>query len=83
MTLFDFLSMKKDVNVASKSNKQKNCVEKLVLKVNDENSRIRILDPDPVIFVIDLQDDSKKLIFKHNFFYLLLLEATFTSFFKD
>ncbi len=25
--------------------------------------RIRILDPDPAIFVIDLQDASKKLIF--------------------
>jgi|688.fasta_scaffold37950_10 hypothetical protein len=44
--------------------------------------RIRILDPDPVIFVIDLQNDSKKLIFKHNFFYLLLLEATFRHFSK-
>jgi hypothetical protein len=42
--------------------------------------RIRILDPG--IFVIDLQDDSKKLIFKHNFFYLLLLEATFRHFSK-
>jgi hypothetical protein len=30
MTLFDFLSLKNDVNVASKSNKQKNCVKKLV-----------------------------------------------------
>jgi hypothetical protein len=40
-------------------------------------------DPDPDIFVIDLQDASKKLIFKHNFFCLLLFEATFTSFFKD
>jgi hypothetical protein len=38
VTLFDFLSLKNDVNVASKSNKQ---------KVNDENSRIRIQDPDP------------------------------------
>jgi hypothetical protein len=28
-TLFDFLSLKNDVNVASKSNKQKNCVKKL------------------------------------------------------
>ncbi len=44
--------------------------------------RIRILDPDPVIFVIDLQNDSKKLIFKHNFFYLLLPEATFRHFSK-
>ncbi len=40
-------------------------------------------DPDPAIFVIDLQDASKKLIFELNFFCLLLFEATFTSFFKD
>jgi hypothetical protein len=37
---------------------------------------------DPAIFLTDLQDASKKLIFKHNFFCLLLFEATFTSFFK-
>ncbi len=46
VTLFDYLSLKNDVNVPSKSNKQKNCVQKLdfagILKVNDENSRIRI-----------------------------------------
>jgi hypothetical protein len=41
------------------------------------------MDPDPAIFVIDLQDVSKKQIFEHNFFGLLILEATFTSFFKD
>jgi hypothetical protein len=46
-------------------------------------SWIRILDPDPAIFVIDLQDISKKQIFEHNFLCLLLFEATFTSFFKD
>jgi hypothetical protein len=40
-------------------------------------------DPDPAIFVIDLQDASKKLIFLHNFFCLLLFEGTFTLFFKD
>ncbi len=40
-------------------------------------------DSDPAIFVIDLQDVSKKLIFEHNFFCLLLFEATLTSFFKD
>jgi hypothetical protein len=39
------------------------------------------LDPDPAIFVIDLQDTRKKLTFQHNFFCLLLFEATFTSFF--
>jgi hypothetical protein len=41
------------------------------------------MDPDPAIFVIDLQDGSKKLIFEHNFFCLLLFEGTFISFFKD
>ncbi len=43
--LFDFLSMKNDENVPSKSNKQKNfflLVFVGVLQVNDENSRIRI-----------------------------------------
>jgi hypothetical protein len=44
--LFDFLSLKNDVKVPSKSNKQKN-LKKLafcgILKVNDENSMIRIL----------------------------------------
>ncbi len=50
VTLFDFLSLKKDVNVPSKSNKQKKFNKKLVfdgiLKVSDENSRIQIQDPD-------------------------------------
>jgi hypothetical protein len=41
------------------------------------------MDPDPAIVVIDLQDVSKKLIFEHNFFCILLFEATFTSFFED
>ncbi len=45
--------------------------------------RIRILDPVPAIFVIDLQDASKKLIFEHNFFCLLLFEGPFTLFLKD
>jgi hypothetical protein len=40
-------------------------------------------DPDPAIFVIDLQDANKKLIFLTKFFCLLLFEGTFTSFFKD
>ncbi len=30
VTHFDFLSLKNDVNVASKSNKQKNCVKKFI-----------------------------------------------------
>ncbi len=37
-----------------------------------------LMDPDPVIFVIDLQDANRKL-----FFWSLLFEDTFTSFFKD
>jgi hypothetical protein len=40
------------------------------------------MDPDPAIFVIDLQDANKKL-FIFNFFCLLLFEGTFTLFFKD
>jgi hypothetical protein len=40
------------------------------------------MDPDPAIFVIGLQDDSKKLFFT-NFFSILLFEGTFTPFFKD
>jgi hypothetical protein len=45
--LLDFLPLKIDVNVPSKGNKQKNFLNKnllfvAVLKVNDENSRIRI-----------------------------------------
>jgi hypothetical protein len=39
-------------------------------------------DPDPAIFVLDLQGANKKLIFK-KFFCLLLFKGTFTSFFKD
>jgi hypothetical protein len=44
VTLFDFLSLKNNVNVPSKVTSRKNCVKKLVsiLKVNDENSRIPI-----------------------------------------
>jgi hypothetical protein len=41
------------------------------------------LDPDPTIFFIDLQGANKKLILFYSFFCLLLLEGTFTSFFKD
>ncbi len=43
--LLDFLSLKNDVNVPSKSNKQKNFFNSFfagVLKVNNEKSRIRI-----------------------------------------
>ncbi len=41
------------------------------------------MDPDPAIFVIDLQDAGKKLIFNTIFFCFLLFEGTLTSFFKD
>jgi hypothetical protein len=40
-------------------------------------------DPDPSIFIIDLQDVNKKQIIFEKFFYILLFEGTFTSFFKD
>ncbi len=36
-------------------------------------------DPDPAIFVTDLQDVNKKSFFA----YYLLFEGTFTSYFKD
>jgi hypothetical protein len=39
------------------------------------------MDPDPAIYVIDLQDANKKLVLK-KVFYLLLFEVTFTSFLK-
>jgi hypothetical protein len=39
-------------------------------------------DPDLAIFVIELQNDNKKII-KTKFFCLLLFEGTFPSFFKD
>jgi hypothetical protein len=39
-------------------------------------------DPDPAIFVIDLQEANKKKLFI-KFFRLSLFEGTFTSFFKD
>jgi hypothetical protein len=48
VTLFDFLSLKNNVNVPSKSNKQnKLCKKFFAVKVNDKNCRIQIHDPDP------------------------------------
>jgi hypothetical protein len=41
-----------------------------------------VADPDPAIFVIDLQEAIKKQIF-HKIFCLLFFEGTLTSFFKD
>jgi hypothetical protein len=45
VTLFDFLSLRSNVNVPSKTSRN-NCVKNLffagILKVNDENSKIRI-----------------------------------------
>jgi hypothetical protein len=45
----------------------------------------RDTDPDPAIFVGDLNDANKKLIFSKKVFLLItvLFEDTFTSFFKD
>jgi hypothetical protein len=37
------------------------------------------MDPDPAVFVSDLQDINKKSFFS----FLFLFEGTFTSFFKD
>jgi hypothetical protein len=39
------------------------------------------MDPEPSIFIIDLQDANKKQILK-KFFCILLFEGTFISFFK-
>jgi hypothetical protein len=38
-------------------------------------------DPDPSIYIIELQDANKKLILVKKFFCILLFEGTFTSFF--
>jgi hypothetical protein len=38
------------------------------------------MDPDPAIFVVDLQDANKKQFFLRKFFCLLIFEGTFTSF---
>jgi hypothetical protein len=40
------------------------------------------MDPDPALFVIDLQDANRKLFKKKNLF-LFLFEGTFTSFQKE
>jgi hypothetical protein len=42
------------------------------------------MDPDPSIFIFDLQDANQKIIFLTKFFCILLFEGTvtFTSFFK-
>ncbi len=60
MTFFYFLSLKNDVNVTSKRNKQKNFEKKIyffvgIVKVNDENSRGLDADLDPYQNVIDPQ----------------------------
>jgi hypothetical protein len=41
------------------------------------------LDLEPAIFVIDLQDGNKKLIFLKKLVCFLLFEGAFTSFLKD
>ncbi len=67
MTLFEFLSLKNDVNVASKRHKQKNCVKKLVFLLASWRSMTKIEgsgsisqrhvspDPDPPQNVMDPQ----------------------------
>jgi hypothetical protein len=40
-------------------------------------------DPDPSIFIIGLHDANKKRIFLKKFFFIVLFEGTFTSFFKE
>ena len=41
------------------------------------------MDPDPAVFIIDLQDANKKLIKKKFFLHItVLFEGTFTSLFK-
>ncbi len=40
-------------------------------------------DPDPPIFVIDLQEANKILILKKSFLLITFFEGTLTSFFKD
>ncbi len=39
------------------------------------------MDPNPAIFISDLQDVNQKFVLK--FFCFLLIEVIFTSFFKD
>jgi hypothetical protein len=40
-------------------------------------------DPDPAVFIIDLQDANKKIMFAKKFSRILLVKGTFTSVFKD
>jgi hypothetical protein len=65
VNLFDFLSLKNDVNVPSKSNKQKICFKNQffvgILKINEESSRIVIQDPDPLVRGMDPQHCFKSL----------------------
>ncbi len=51
--------------------------KEIIVKMNDLDA-----DPDPAVFIIDLQDVNKKQVEK-KFFCILLFEGTFTSFFKD
>ena len=54
-------------------------VSQSVLRIHEILMWIRIL----AIFVIDLQETIKKLIFVTKFFCFILFEGTFTSFFTD
>ncbi len=63
------------------------CRNQWTLRIRDILVRIRVsaiwlMDPDPPIFVTDLQDANKKLFFFSKFFCLLLSDCTFASFFK-
>jgi hypothetical protein len=49
----------------------------------DPDPRIRRSMPLTSIFITELQDANKKLIFNRKFSCMLLFEGTFTSFFKD
>jgi hypothetical protein len=68
-----FLSLKNDVNVPSKSNKQKTLAQKIffvaVLKVKDENSRIRIHWSRTTSLVAD--PDSDPTYYSELYYYIL------------
>ncbi len=51
----------------------------------DPYQRLKDLDsdPDPALFVSDLQNSNNKYYFLTKFFGLILFEDTFTSVFKD
>ncbi len=56
-------------------------IVKAVLRIHDTFWCGAGSDPGPAFFVTDLQDANKQFFSK--FFFLFLIEDTFTSFFKD